>query len=59
MSIPPASTTEQALERFRRFYAEFSPAWIARVEELYAPGFAFKDPFHTVNGDFAVLRRYF
>jgi hypothetical protein len=49
----------QALERFRRFYDEFSPAWISRLEELYAPGFAFRDPFHELHGDFATLRKYF
>lgn len=52
-------TPDQALERFRRFYDEFSPAWIARLEELYAPGFVFADPFHAVTGDFATLRTYF
>ena len=48
-----------AIARFRRFYDEFSPAWIARVEELYAPGFHFRDPFHRIDGDFAALRTYF
>ena len=48
-----------ALERFRHFYDEFSPAWIARLEELYAPGFSFRDPFHEVHGEFATLRKYF
>lgn len=56
MSITPL---DAALARFRRFYDEFSPAWVVRLEELYAPGFAFKDPFHEVHGDFATLRRYF
>lgn len=51
--------TAAALARFRRFYDEFSPAWIARLEELYAPGFAFKDAFHAIDGDFAALRAYF
>lgn len=48
-----------ALERFRSFYDQFSPAWIERLEELYAPGFAFKDVFHRIDGDFAALRFYF
>lgn len=48
-----------ALERFRQFYDEFSPAWIERLEELYAPNFDFRDPFHEVHGDFATLRKYF
>lgn len=51
--------TAAALARFRDFYDTFSPAWVARLEELYAPGFAFKDAFHAVDGDFAVLRTYF
>ena len=52
-------TPDAALARFRRFYDEFSPAWIDRLEELYAPGFAFQDPFHEVHGDFKTLRQYF
>jgi steroid Delta-isomerase len=51
--------TAQALARFREFYDGFSPAWIERLEELYAPGFAFRDPFHAIEGDFAALRAYF
>lgn len=51
--------TVEALARFRRFYDEFSPAWIDRVEELYAPGFVFKDAFHQIVGDFPALRAYF
>jgi len=51
--------TTQALARFRAFYDEFSPTWIDRVEELYAPGFAFKDAFHAIAGDHAALRTYF
>jgi hypothetical protein len=50
---------DDSLARFRRFYDEFSDAWIDRVEELYAPGFAFRDPFHTITGDFEALRTYF
>lgn len=53
------TTTDDALARFRRFYDEFSQAWIDRVEELYRPGFAFRDPFHTIDGDFAAMRGYF
>ena len=45
--------------RFRRFYDEFSPAWIERLDELYAPGFTFKDAFHAIDGDFPALRAYF
>lgn len=52
-------TPDDALARFKRFYDEFSPAWIERLEELYATGFSFADPFHTVTGDFATLRTYF
>lgn len=52
-------TSDDALARFKRFYDEFSPAWIERLEELYAAGFVFEDPFHAVNGDFATLRTYF
>jgi len=52
-------TPGDALERFRRFYDEFSAAWVDRVEELYAPGFHFKDAFHTIDGDYAALRTYF
>ena len=48
-----------ALARFRAFYDGFSPAWIDRLEELYAPGFAFRDAFHVIEGDFAALRVYF
>jgi len=51
--------TTDALARFRRFYDEFSAAWIPRLEELYAPGFAFQDPFHEIRGDFPALRAYF
>jgi steroid delta-isomerase len=47
-----------ALLRFRRFYDELSPAWLDRLEELYAEGFAFEDPFHTIDGDFDALRTY-
>jgi hypothetical protein len=53
------TTTDEALARFRRFYDEFSPAWIERIEELYAPGFVFKDAFHTIDGDFEAMRTYF
>jgi hypothetical protein len=49
----------QALDRFRAFYDGFSEAWIERVEELYAPGFAFADPFHAIEGDYETLRGYF
>ncbi len=52
-------TSDDALDRFRRFYNEFSPAWIERLEELYAPGFVFADAFHQVTGDFVTLRTYF
>ena len=52
-------TAGEALARFRRFYDEFSPAWIERVEELYAPGFEFQDAFHAIRGDFVALRAYF
>ena len=52
-------TTADALARFRRFYDEFSAAWIERVEELYAPAFQFKDAFHAIEGDFPALRAYF
>lgn len=51
--------TSQALARFRRFYDEFGPAWIERLEELYAPGFAFRDAFHRIDGDFEQMRAYF
>lgn len=51
--------TDQVLARFRRFYDEFGPAWIPRLEELYASGFVFADAFHTVHGDFAQMRKYF
>jgi hypothetical protein len=51
--------TDDVLARFRRFYDEFGPEWIPRLEELYAPGFVFADSFHTVRGDFAQLRKYF
>ena len=54
-----ALTTEAALARLRRFYDEFSGAWIDRLEELYAPGFSFHDPFHGIQGDHAALRTYF
>lgn len=50
--------TAQALERFRAFYDGFSPAWIERLEELYAPGFSFRDAFHVIEGDFPALRAY-
>jgi len=52
-------TDDAALARFRSFYDEFSPAWIARVEELYATSFVFRDPFHAIEGDFGALRAYF
>lgn len=51
--------TTQSLTQFRRFYDEFSPAWIDRIDELYAPDFAFKDAFHTIHGDLPALRAYF
>jgi steroid Delta-isomerase len=47
------------LARFRDFYDTFSPAWLERLPELYAPGFDFADPFHAIRGDFAALRGYF
>lgn len=53
------SAIDDALARFRQFYDEFSPAWIDRVEELYAPGFVFRDAFHTIEGDFDAMRAYF
>lgn len=52
-------TSDQALARFRRFYDELSAAWVDRLEELYAPGFSFRDPFHAVEGDVTTLRAYF
>ena len=51
--------SSQALARFRRFYDEFSTAWIDQVEELYAPGFEFRDAFHDIRGDYRQLRAYF
>jgi hypothetical protein len=51
--------TTPELARFRAMYDGFSEAWIERVEELYAPGFHFQDPFHTVVGDYDKLRAYF
>jgi steroid Delta-isomerase len=53
-----AMTTTEALARFRQFYDTFSPAWIARLEELYAPTFVMADPFHTFT-DIAAMRAYF
>jgi steroid delta-isomerase len=54
---------DTALARFREFYDTFSaataPAWLDRLPEMYAPNFAFEDPFHHVNGDIAKLRSYF
>ena len=58
MALPCRVTSDAALARFRRFFEEFSAAWIARVDELYAPGFVFKDAFHTIDGDHAALRAY-
>ena len=52
-------TVDDALVRFRSFYDEFSAAWIDRIEELYAPGFVFRDSFHTIEGDFDAMRAYF
>ncbi|MEO7732522.1 MAG: nuclear transport factor 2 family protein [Kofleriaceae bacterium] len=52
-------TNADALRRFRQFYDEFSDPWIARLEELYAPQFSFRDPFHAIEGDYAQLRSYF
>ena len=57
--VPAMTTTDAALARFRTFYDEFSETWIERVEELYAPGFVFRDPFHAIEGDFTALRTYF
>ncbi|CAN5841131.1 hypothetical protein BH11MYX2_BH11MYX2_41360 [soil metagenome] len=48
-----------ALRRFRELYDQFSPQQIARVEEIYAPTFAFRDPFHTISADYVKLRAYF
>lgn len=50
-------TRAEALERFRLFYDTFSPAWIERLEELYAPTFVLSDPFHTLT-DLGSLRGY-
>ena len=50
---------DRSLARFSQFYNQFSEAWIERLEELYAPGFHFQDPFHQVDGDFDTLRTYF
>lgn len=52
-------TQDDALARFRAFYETFAPAWLERLEELYAPGFQFRDAFHAVEGDFETLRAYF
>lgn len=52
-------TTGEALERFRSFYETFSRDWLARIEELYAPGFVVEDPFHRFDGDFRAMRAYF
>jgi steroid delta-isomerase len=52
-------THSAAIVRFREFYDTFSPAWLDRLEELYAPGFHLEDPFHTFDGDFVAMRAYF
>ncbi len=52
-------TRDEALRRFRDFYEQFSPKWVERVDELYAPSFAFRDAFHRIDADFPAMKRYF
>jgi hypothetical protein len=55
---PAQDVTAAALARFREFYGTFSAAWLPRLDELYAPGFRFRDPFHAIDGDLPALRAY-
>ena len=50
---------DPALRRFCEFYRDFSPAWIARLSELYAPDFAFHDPFLSIHADLPHLQQHF
>jgi steroid Delta-isomerase len=36
--------------RLREFFETLSPATLARLDDLYAPGARFKDPFNEVTG---------
>lgn len=47
------------LRRFREFYDQFSPQWVERIDELYAPGVEFRDAFHQIRADIPAMKRYF
>ncbi len=50
---------DPALRRFCEFYRDFSPAWLARLGEIYADGFEFHDPFGSIHGDLKKLTAHF
>jgi len=47
------------LRRFCEFYRDYSPAWLARLGELYAPSFEFHDPFTVIRADLGQLEHHF
>jgi steroid delta-isomerase len=50
---------DPALRRFCEFYRDYSPAWLERLGELYAPEVEFHDPFGTLRGDLGALKQHF
>ena len=53
------SRLDPPLRRFCDFYREYSPAWLERLGELYAPSFEFRDPFTVIHADLGQLRHHF
>jgi ketosteroid isomerase-like protein len=56
MGTPPS--TDERVDRVVGFYEQVSPGTQGRIDELYAPGASFKDPFNEVRGR-AAIRRIF
>lgn len=50
--------SREALAGLRRYWEEFSPESVGRIDEVYAPDAYFRDPFNEVRG-IAELKRIF
>ena len=53
---PPHATPQEAVARVVAFYENLTPAGLAALGTLYAPGARFKDPFNEVQGLPAIER---
>ena len=57
-STAGAQPPEHALDRVARWFEQMTPAALARIDECYAPGARFKDPFSEVHGIDAIRQVY-